>query len=349
MAVENLKSLIPFGKRVEADPKKRYELSDENGPWMILACSFSGPTAEEEAHNLVVELRKRFNIEAYLHNRTFDYTAPVEGLGINEFGQRRLMRYQHNNRVQEIGVLVGNFASPEDHDVDKVLDKIKHVQPEVLKFSKQRKTTSQRFAVLRELQRRISKDPDKESMGPMRTAFVTRNPLLPDEFFISREPDELILEMNKNVKYSLLDCPGRYTVRVATFRGKSTMKLDEMPESTTGFASWIRRSGEPSRLEKAAEDAHRLTMALREKSVAAYEFHDRTESIVTIGAFESMGQELRNGSIELHPDVHRIMERYRAKPIALPNQTTQAGLRQEFMGGIPFDIQPMPIEVPRYE
>src|SRR4029079_14921631 len=168
-------------------------------------------------------------------------------------------------------------------DVDKMLDKVKHIEPDTLKFSKKRSTTSQRFAVLREIQRRMSKDPEKKSMGPMRTAFVTRNPLLPDEFFKSNEPDELIIEMNKDVKYSLLKCPGRYTVKVATFRGKSTMKLDEITDSNTSFASWIRKGNEPSKLEKAAEDAHRLTMALRQKHIPAFEYHDRTESIVTIG------------------------------------------------------------------
>jgi len=349
MAIENLKSLIPFGKRVEADPRGNYELTDADGPWMILACTFSGPNAEEEAHELVMELRKRFNLEAYTHNRTFDYTAPVEGLGFNEFGQRRLMRHQHNNRVKEIAVLVGDFSSADDHDMQKVLTKIKHAKPETLKFSKDRKSTSQRFAVLRETQRLLSPDPEKKEMGPMRTAFVTRNPLLPEEFFLSREPDELILEMNKNVKYSLLDCPGRYTVRVASFRGKSTMKLDEMPETNTGFAAWIRGDNELSRLEQAAEDAHKLTVALRERGVDAYEFHDRSESIVTVGQFESYGRELPNGSIELLPAVHAIMETYKAQPVALPNQTSQAGLKQKTLGGIPFDITPVPIEVPHYE
>ena len=32
--------------RVEADPNRDYELKEGNGPWMIMACSFSGDGAE---------------------------------------------------------------------------------------------------------------------------------------------------------------------------------------------------------------------------------------------------------------------------------------------------------------
>ena len=64
------------------------------------------------------------------------------------------------------------------------------------------------------------------------------------------------------------------------------MKLDE-----------IERQGKnlPSKLEEAAVKAHELTMALRKQGVEAYEFHDRYESIVTVG-WESLdrGRERRN-------------------------------------------------------
>ena len=44
-----------FGKK----PAKNYELTDSNGPWMIMACSFSGENARQEAHQLAIELRAR--------------------------------------------------------------------------------------------------------------------------------------------------------------------------------------------------------------------------------------------------------------------------------------------------
>ncbi len=51
------KKLVPF-RSVEADPNKMYWLTEDQGPWMIMATSFAGPGAEEQAHTLVLELRK---------------------------------------------------------------------------------------------------------------------------------------------------------------------------------------------------------------------------------------------------------------------------------------------------
>ena len=40
--------LVPF-KKVEADPQQDYDLEEKQGPWMIMACSFAGPTAEQQS------------------------------------------------------------------------------------------------------------------------------------------------------------------------------------------------------------------------------------------------------------------------------------------------------------
>ena len=49
------------------------------------------------------------------------------------------------------------------------------------------------------------------------------------------------------------------------------------------------RSSGRSKLEEAAYNAHLLVVALRKQGVEAYEFHDRHESLVTIGSFDSVG------------------------------------------------------------
>ena len=58
-------TLVPF-KRIEADPRKAYELTDSDGPWLIMCTSFAGPTAEQQAHDLVLELRQRFKSRGLL-------------------------------------------------------------------------------------------------------------------------------------------------------------------------------------------------------------------------------------------------------------------------------------------
>jgi len=98
-------------------------------------------------------------------------------------------------------------------------------------------------------------------------------------------------------------------------------------------------------LEIAADNAHRLTEMLRDKGIEAYEFHDRFESVVTIGSFDTVGNRMADGRIDLHPQIHQIMESYGAEKKALPGQTR--GLHPRTLGEIPFDVQAMPVQVPR--
>ena len=323
--------LIPF-KRVDANAGKEYRLTEDQGPWMILATSFAGPGAEQQARTLVLELRKEFNIEAYIHRQSYDFTAPVVGLGVNPRGGPKIMKYANAAKFDEIAVLTGNFENVNDPKLEKMLTEIKYARPDCLDVSKTKNST-QRFIGLRELQRRLTPDPDKKKQGPMGNAFVTRNPLLPQEYFVPQGLDPFVENMNRDVEYSLLKNRGQYSVRVAAFRGSSTMKAAEADKL-------------PSKLEDAAVKAHELTVQLRKKGVEAYEFHDRYESIVTVGSFESIGTNQADGTTELNPAVHRLMQEYGPKQQSLPGQAG-LGLVPRALNGIPFDIQPVPVQVPR--
>ncbi len=347
LATPPWKKLIPF-KSVQADPKQSYWLTEDHGPWMVFATSFAGPGAEEQAHELVLELRKRYRMEAFMHKRHFDFTEPVYGRGVNRFGGPKKMRYQNAASFDEIAVLVGNYASHDAPGAEEDLEEIKTAKPECLDVTagKGRRTT-QRFVGLRELQRLVNLDPEKQQAGPMRRAFVVRNPMLPKEFFVGAGLDPFVLNMNKGVKHSLLDCPGAYTVRVATFRGDSHFLGEGTNREVEGGTSLLGlpTRSKPSKLEIAADHAHRLTEMLRKKGIDAYEFHDRFESIVTIGSFDTVGNELPNGRIDLQPQIHQIMQTYGAERSALPNQGE--GVRPRSLDGISFDIQPLPVIVPR--
>ena len=344
------KKLIPF-KSVDADPKKSYWLTEDHGPWLIFATSFAGPRAEEEAHELVLELRTRYNLEAYMHKRHFDFTEPVIGRGLNKFGGPKRMRYRNDASFDEVAVLVGNYSSHDAPNAGETLEKIKTIKPDCLEIpGKDKGKTSQRFTVLRELQRLVNLDPEKHETGPMRRAFIARNSLLPREFFVGSGLDPLVLSMNENVKHSLLDCPGKYSVRVASFRGKTRFMGEEsedaeQDEEEGSLLPPLPGLGKPSKLEIAADKAHRLTEMLRERGIEAYEFHDRFESVVTVGSFDTVGTELPDGTIDLNPEIHAIMNKYGAERNPLPNQTQ--GLQPRKLNGIAFDIQPLPVKVPR--
>jgi hypothetical protein len=327
-------ALLPF-KKVEADPKNSYQLTRDHGPWLILAATFSGDNAQRQAHELVLELRSRFKLKAYTHEQTYDFTQPVAGMGFDEFGNPKQMRYNTASRYNTVAVLVGDFPSVEDPSLEKTLETVKHARPNCLNLEN-RPNSSQRYAILKAAYRHLTPDPEKKKRGPMGSAFASRNPLLPEEYFVAGGLDQFVVDMNKNLELSLLKCEKPYTVQVATFRGQGTMNLQQMAAMEVS-----------DDLDEAADKAHKLAVALRKQGVEAYEFHDRHESIVTIGGFDSIGQPRPDNKTELHPGILQIMQTYGADRTAVPGMAGQLGLRPKALNGISFDPQPIPVQVPR--
>ena len=322
-------SFNPFKSRVEHDPKKNYLIADENGPWMILATTFAGEEAEQEARALVMELRKEFDIPAYLHRKRFDFSGSMGGLGVDHFGDRRKMRYRQNVAFDEWAVLVGDFASIDLPEVERTLKKVKSIKPSSLHLDD---TKTQRFRGLREFQKKLSRNPEKREKGPMGSAFVTRNPLLPKEFFSPNGIDKFVYELNKDREYSLVHCKGQYTVRVATFQGNVIIDQRKIDEIDRGKESM------ESRLAAAAAKADKLTKAMRAKGIEAYQFHDRNESIVTVGSFESGGTHINA--------MKRVIGEFRPEEVRMSDGT--ARVQPKMHAGFPCDMEPYPIEVPRY-
>ena len=326
-------SLVPF-KRIDADETKSYELEEAHGPWLIMATSFAGDDAEQQAQGLVLELRRQYKLKAYTFKQNFDFSQSEVGLGFNKYGGPKKMKPQNGVKFDEVAVLVGDFSSIEDPAVEQTLQLIKHAKPECLGAA-----PAKRYNKLREFYRSISKDPEMKSRGPMGAAFVSRNPLLPEEYFVAKGLDPFVVDMNKDLDYSLLKNPGKYTVRVASFRGVDTMKPQEFEQLTSAPRKL-------AKIDEAAIKAGKLTAALREQGIEAYEFHDRTESIVTIGAFDSVGEPRGDGKQEINPAVYRVMQAY--GPIKEPIAgKAMSALQPRMLKGIVFDAQPLPVEVPR--
>lgn len=333
-----LSRLIRF-KRVEANPQSSYRLSEERGPWLILASTFSGPGSEQQAHELVLELRDKFKLHAYLHKKRFDYSDPVVGLGWNRYGGPKKMHHRQKVAFDEWAVMVGDFPSIDDPVLERTLKQLKYARPSCLDLGPGEAST-QRFAGIRARLRQMSKDPEKRKKGPMGHAFVTRNPLLPVEHFAPQGMDKFVKKLNQGLDYSLLDCSGKYTVRVATFRGNVVLDQRKVKEILNGAKM-------ASRLEEAAAKAHKLTEALRKEGVEAYEFHDRNESCVTVGSFNSLGSQRSDGQIDTHPAIRRIIENYGASSRQVPGVAAPV-IEPRLLDGIPFDVRPVPILVPRY-
>jgi hypothetical protein len=258
------------------------------------------------------------------------------------YGNRKRMRYSSGGTFNEIAVLVGDYVSLDDPQLKKHLRLIKYATPNALSRGGQRGSTTLRFAGLRELQRRIVGNKEKRERGPMGKAFATRNPILPREMFAPGGLDPLLVAMNKGRKYSLLDCPGKYTVRVASYRGHVVIDQKEVAKFEQGKKF-------KSRLDKAGAKAEQLAALLRKRGAEAYVYHDRHESIVTIGSFAEIGRPMGNGKTDLLPAVAKIMETYAPvrKPLRGQNGVSVAGIQPRALSGYVFDISPQPVEVPR--
>lgn len=334
-------------KRIEADPNNSYPIDEGCGPWMVMAMTFSGENAETQARELVHELRSRYKLTAYTHRMTFNHLD--DGKTGGAMGRGRRLNYRVNE-LTEIAVLVGDYPTVDDPDAQKTLDRIKHLKPDCLDINRRAeegRTDSRSLGMLRTMQQAMSRSPDDRQRGPMGHSFITANPLLPEEFFRPKGLDPLVAEMNKPVKYSLLDCPGPYTVQVATFTGRVVFDQKVIRD--------VQEKGKemPSMLAEAADKAHRLTMALREKGYEAYEFHDRYASIVTVGSFSSVGAPRSDGKIEINPDVLKIMETFgadknlgigAAPQVGQPKTINVRG--EKGQQRITLDVQPIPVGVP---
>lgn len=288
-----------------------YALTQDQGPWLIVAASFSGDGAEKQASELAAELRGQYRIAAYVHEMSFKFGDQNPGQGLDNYGAPTKRHYRRGDQAREISVLVGNFQSIDDPDAQQMLTRIKSLEPKALQVDL--KQTTQTMAQVRQFEDTlVEKTGKSRKRGPMGQAFFTRNPLLPREYFVPKGVDSFVAKMNQGVEHSLLDCPGRQTIRVATFRGKTILQTTAQ-EDHSGSSFWGRKKKEDvNPLVEAAENAHLLTKELRDHGWEAYEFHDRTESVVTIGSFAEVAQRLPDGRIVVIPQVQKIVQTFDA-------------------------------------
>ena len=353
-------SLVPF-RKTNVDPNNMYPVAESNGPYMIMATTFQGDNAREQARRLVYELRSTYRLPAYTYEKAFDFTKPERGIGFNPDGTPKTMRYQQAQVIKEVAVLVGDYDTVDDPTAQRVLKKIKEMDPDCMKGDQAKKTQS--LSAIRQLEKSLipaSATSEPAKKGPLARAFIATNPLLPREYFANRGVDKFVLELNKDAQYSLLDCPGKYTICIATFSGAAVINQKDVA------AIEKKEKQLPDRLAEAAEKAHKLAEWLRTNPFAgqhwdAYEFHDRDKSIVCIGAFNSLGSKRPDGTLDVDPRIQQVLNSFgndqaltasgardlkgKAIDVAYPAGTA-ASLRKK-PDLILLDLAPKPIEVPR--
>jgi hypothetical protein len=346
-----------FSPSETVDGSAMYPLAEKDGPWLVLAATFRGEGARDDARKLVQELRSSHRLQAYTHEKAFDFTGQQRGMGLNPDGTPKRMRYANEGNILEIAVLVGDFASFEDPRGQKILQKVKQLRPRALAGAAANRLESDFLQANRQLGGGAGTKP------PLHAALLIPNPLLPADFFSRQQVDAFVMEMNADVTHGLLDCPGRYTVRVATFTGAGTFNTtagsQDVEEPEGGFVDvnrfigilkgtgWkdpqLRGVQQESRLVEAADKAHRLTEALRRNGWPAWEFHDRDSSIVCVGSIDQLAVPGPGGGQAAHPEIARIVSALGPDPAAL----ARGQIMPRSFDGILLDVQPKPIDVPR--
>lgn len=303
------------------DPTGKYALKPDNGPWMIMVASLYGGRAPEKADELAEEVRKKLKIPAYTLGMQTDFGGSVGPGDQLPYGPPDQVKYRE---FYQVAVLAGNYESIDDSKAQRDLKRVKTFAPKsVLEMGVKAPAAGA-------LKGRIR--------GPLWKAFLTTNPIAPKEKLRPNKLDPLLLEMNQDGPYSLLDCPGKYTVQVATFRGAEMVQVLGKPrtqqEQKRLLAEWMSFSQNPekhAKLPQAAVDSFELTKALRQHGYEAYVFHDRDCSVVTVGSFGTLDD----------PRLKRHMQIF-----AIDRSGPNAG-KQKQLGKWGFDPVPVPIFVPR--
>ena len=281
---EDAKPTIPL----PTGPIEPYMLTKENGPFMVLAETFRGPDAPRQALALVLELRGKEHLPAYiLLPKKFPGRSNIRGVApqANQFAQSDDVGLPELLRtLDEAAVLVGDEKTTKDafdlmHRVKKLHPVCIDGMPQMFHWRKGR---------------------------GLSRAITTSNPFVPAEDLFPHQPDVMVGKINDgphNIRY----CPGRYTLQVANFSGRSTFD----PKSESRFQGLLSST---SPLATAADDAERLADALaKDKDIQKtgfqpYVYHDRFSSRVTIGSFDATNdpavQRLHDRLIEIAVDLN---------------------------------------------
>ena len=327
-----------FGKAKPIDEADSFVLTEEDGPWLLLATTFVGEDAKDRAQRTAVEIRRELRLPAFIYKEDFNFTGAA---GRDEVTGRRA-RYANPHHYQAYAVLVGEYDSVSHESIDKDLARLKSADLDVFRDPEDvaaEYNTKTPASMIKAFGEQLFKSRKGRGRNPMAAAFVTRNPLLPDSFFQQPEVDSFVKQLNEGTKHSLLKANGKFTVVVRTFNACGTI-----------LGAKNQDEFEPSeeRMAKFARQADRMVQELRKQGEEAYQYHDRDRSVVTIGSFDTLGRELPGGGFQYEPEIRRLMQQYSALNASRSQRVPgRQGVAANHVAMIPFDVQPTPIAIPK--
>lgn len=252
-----------------SDAIEPWLLTKDAGPFMVIARTFRGDQAERGALALAMELRRDYGLPAYiLRTKDFPNHSNIRNVPPLAPNYQRKANLAHPERVRtydEAAVLVGNEKTLEGSEA--LLHRVKKIKPKCL-------AEMPSFFDWR---------------TGLSTATRTTNPFVPTQNILPGrgQRNKLIQKMNAGPR-SVYRCPGRYTLKVADFGGRSVFNPTEK-DPRLFDKGWLAKSP----LVTAAEDAERLAAAMAKDAEVQrtgyqpYVYHDLTSSQVMIGSFNS--------------------------------------------------------------
>ncbi len=117
-------------------------------------------------------------------------------------------------------------------------------------------------------------------------AIRTTNPFVPTQYLFPRTKDRLVVQMNGGLR-SIANCPGRYSLQIAEFSGRSAFQMNEVQQPTSLIPNL-----NDSPLRTAHNDAEKVAEKLAKDpefqrlGQPIYVLHDRLSSRVFVGSFD---------------------------------------------------------------
>ena len=332
-----------FGKAKPIDEADSFILSQEDGPWLLMATHFVGEDAKNRAQRTALEIRNKLRLPAFIYEEDFNFT----GTAGEDRSTGRRARYANPHKYQAYAVLVGEYDSVNHGNIERDLERLKSADLDVFRDPDEvaaEFNTKTPASMVKTFGQQLFKTRKGRGRSPLGNAFVTRNPMLDDSWFQRPEVDSFVRQLNEDLPHTLLKADGNFTVVVRTFSACGTV---------VGAKNQDKFEPSEDRMDSYAKQADKMVRALRKQGEEAYQFHDRNRSLVTIGTFESLGRDLPGGGFQYAPEIRRVMRQYSAfnATQANPNSARQVpgrrGVAANHIAMIPFDVQPTPIAIPK--
>jgi hypothetical protein len=264
-------------------------VTPQAGPWMILAASYNGPPSRGQAEELATEIRTRYQLPAYVFNRTAEERRVeqerVARITAEERKKLEMDGLPANTKIyvkkvyrieDQYAVLIGGYK--DDATARKELEKIRKLKPP--------SDTLNKIAYVPDAHGKMH----EEAISPFQSAFVCHNPSMPVEK-PKQDADlgQRLKDYNAHESYSLLKCSKPYTMVVKAYKGAAS--LESQGASSSVMTKWGlgRKAGDVMTGNEKA--AHQAAEVLRNKQPGlgfeAYVLHTEYNSYVTIGGFDS--------------------------------------------------------------